>query len=476
MKTMKTMQAVITAACTASLLLAPSAGAQDEKPVPKRVLFTNVKVFNGLDDKLIKADVLVQDNLIAEVAEGGLAVTADANTTIIDGGGRTLMPGLIESHVHLNLVGAFGSLAEGQAADWDRIGATSAAYAKEFLDDGYTTVRDIGGASGVGLKKVIDDGITPGPRVYAGGAIISQTAGHADWMTGPEHRSGEGVGNMERLNIGVTADGIPDVRKAVRRNFAYQASHIKICTGGGVSSLLDPIDSSGYSFDEIKAVVDETNRYNTYTAVHAYQDVDIRRSIEAGVKCIEHGHMIKEETMKLLVKNDVFLSMNMSAVSPDISTVPNYAPGTPSGKKLAIVLKEIPNTIELIKKYKPKLVHNVDSVLIPFAQARGQRDHEKWMFAKTFGNFLALKSMTSTGGELCALAGKRGTYQDGPIGVIKPGAYADIILVDGNPLEDLACLGAHDKLFPDPPRQESGHATIPFIMKDGKIYKNTLSK
>jgi imidazolonepropionase-like amidohydrolase len=456
---------------TTSLLAVSQLPGQDNADKPSRVLIHNVNIFDGVNNGLKPGSVLIENDLIKEV---GTIANVPQGTTVIDGGGRTLMPGLIESHVHLNLVGSFASLAEGQATDWDVIGATAIVYAKDFLDDGYTTVRDTGGASGVGLKSVIDRGLAPGPRVYAGGAIISQTSGHADWMTGPEHRSGEGIGNMERLNISVTADGIPDLRKAVRRNFAYQASHIKICTGGGVSSLLDPLDSSGFSLDEIKAVVDETDRYNTYTTVHAYQDVDIRRSIEAGVKCIEHGHMMKEETMKMLVEKGVFLSMNMSAVSPDISTVPNYAPGTPSGKKLAIVLKEIPNTIELIKKYKPKLVHNVDSVLIPIKQARGQRDHEKWIFAKTFGNFETLKTMTSTGGELCALAGKRGTYQDGKIGVIEPGAYADILLVDGNPLEDLACLGAHEKLFPDPPRQDPGHKTIPFIMKDGKVYKNTL--
>ena len=459
------------ATVAAVILLVPQVRAQEDAPKATYTLIQNVKIFDGVNDKLTPGIVLIENNLIKQVGD---IKTAPEGTTVIDGGGRTLMPGLIESHVHLNLVGAFGSLAEGQATDWDMIAATSLVYAEEFLADGYTTVRDTGGASGVGVKKVIDRGLTPGPRIYAGGAVISQTSGHADWMTGPEHRSGEGIGNMELLNISVTADGIPDLRKAVRRNFAYQASHIKICTGGGVSSLLDPLDSSGFSMGEIKAVVDETNRYNTYTTVHAYQDVDIRRSIEAGVKCIEHGHMMKEETMKLLVENGVFLSMNMSAVSPDISTVPNYAPGTPSGKKLAIVLKEIPETVALIKKYKPKLVHNVDSVLVPFEQARGQRDHEKWIFAKTFGNFATLKAMTSTGGELCALAGKRGTYQDGKIGVIEPGAYADIILVDGNPLEDLACLGAHEKLFPNPPRKNAGHKTIPFIMKDGEVYKNAL--
>ena len=458
------------------LLVVPQLSAQEAQPQPKLTLISNVSIFDGVNDKLHQnMHVLVKDNLIETVSDEPLAIIQTDNVTMIDGGGRTLMPGLIESHVHLNLVGAFGSLAGGQATDWDVIGATAMVYARDFLDDGYTTVRDTGGASGIGLKSVIDRGLTPGPRVYAGGAIISQTSGHADWMTGPEHRSGEGIGNMERLNISVTADGIPDLRKAVRRNFAYQASHIKICTGGGVSSILDPIDSSGFSMDEIKAVVDETNRYNTYTTVHAYQDIDIRRSIEAGVKCIEHGHMMKEETMKLLVEKGVFLSMNTSAVSPDISNVPNYAPGTPSGKKLAIVLEAIPETIRLIKKYKPKLVHNVDSVLVPIEQARNQRDHEKWMFAKMFGNFETLKSMTSTGGELCALAGKRGTYQDGKLGVIEAGAYADILLVDGNPLEDLACLGANDKLFTRPPRAEVGHETIPFIMKDGKVYKNTLN-
>ena len=178
--------------------------------------------------------------------------------------------------------------------------------------------------------------------------------------------------------------------------------------------------------------------------------------------------------MKLMVERGIFFALNTAAVSPSLSTHPNYAPHTPSGQKLAIVLGGMRETMRLINKYKPKLVHNVDSVLMTVENARNHRDREKWVSSQMFGNFETLKAMTSTAGELMALSGKRGTYQEGKLGAIQPGAYADIILVDGNPLEDISCLGANEKWLDRAPRQTVGHKTIPFIMKDGKAYKNEL--
>ena len=238
-------------------------------------------------------------------------------------------------------------------------------------------------------------------------------------------------------------------------------------------STLDPLFSSSFSVGEIRAAVEEAERFDTYVLVHTYLDADIRRCLELGVKSIEHGHLIQEETMKLLVQRDAFLVLNTAGFSPSQFLHPNLAPGTPSGKKLRQLLADTKNLAPLIKKYKPKVVHSVDTVLATVEQARSHRDHEKWMFANMFGNFEALKSMTSTAGELMALSGKRNPYQDGKLGVIKPGAYADILVVDGNPLEDLSVLGANEKYLDAKPR-EASHKTIRLIMKDGKVYKNTL--
>ena len=310
--------------------------------------------------------------------------------------------------------------------------------------DGYTTVRDTGGLSGVGVKKVIDSGLAPGPRIYTSSAILSQTSGHADFRLAYQRLPGGGLSNGERLNITQIVDGVDEMRAAVRRNLSFQASFIKLTTGGGVTSLLDPLYSSGFTSAEIEAAVEEAAHYGTYVTVHAYQDVDIRRSIEAGVKAIEHGHMIEEKTMKLLADRGVFLVLNLAGTSPTIRSHPHWAPHTTSGKKLTQVLDGMKDLKRLINKYNPKVVHNVDTVLLTVAAARSHRDHEKWALANYVGNFAALKAMTSTAGELMALTGVRNPYPDGKLGVIEPGAYADLILVDGNPLEDLAVLGAND--------------------------------
>ena len=448
-------------------LAASGAIAQD---APPQTLFTDVHVFDGMQGERIEnASVLVAGNRIS-------AVSADAidapGAKVIDGGGRTLMPGLIDGHVHLNLTGAFHDINDLENAEWDLIGATAAANARDYLMDGYTTVRDTGGLSGVGLKRVIDSGILPGPRIYASSAVISQTSGHGDFRLAFQRLPGAALSNGERLNIAQIVDGVDAMRKAVRRNLSFQASFIKLTTGGGVTSVLDPLYSSGFTGAEIEAAVEEAAHYGTYVTVHAYRDHDVRRSIEAGVKAIEHGHMIQDDTMRMLVERGIFLVLNLAGTSPSVRSHPHYAPQTPSGKKLTQVLNGMRELKSLIRKYRPKVVHNVDTVLQTVEMARLHRDHEKWALADYIGNLAALRAMTSTAGELMALTGKRNPYPDGKLGVIAPGAYADIILVDGNPLEDLRVLGANEKMFDAAPRGE-GIATIPFVMKDGQILRDT---
>ena len=325
-----------------------------------RYLFTNVQVFDGSTEALSARDVLVAGSHIVSVGEN---MPRAEGTIVIDGGGRTLMPGLIDGHVHLNMTGAFHDIKDLENADWDLIGATAVANARDYLMDGYTTVRDTGGLSGVGLKTVIDNGVAPGPRIYASSAVLSQTSGHGDFRLGFQRLPGAAMSNGERLNITQIVDGVDAMRAAVRRNLSFQASFIKLTTGGGVTSLLDPLYSSGFTHDEIAAAVEEAAHYGTYVTVHAYQDHDIRRSIEAGVKAIEHGHLIQEKTMKMLADRGVFLVLNLAGTSPTIRSHPHYAPHTTSGKKLTQVLDGMKDLKRLITRYKPKVVHNVDTVL-----------------------------------------------------------------------------------------------------------------
>ena len=466
MKPMKLIAAVV------ALGISSVAFAQEDKaPAPKRVLFTNVKVFNGLEDKLIKADVLVQDNMIADVAEGGLAVTADANTTIVDGGGKTLMPGLIDCHTHLYLTGTFKTFAELQAAKWDQIGIVINENARDYFYDGYTTIRDVAGM-GNGLRKLVDNGTAEGPRIYTSGAAISATSGHGDWRISPQVYPSAAPDQGEKYGFTYLADGSDEILKASRHCFAHGADFLKVLGGGGVSSELDPLWSIGYSKAEMKTAVEAASFFDTYVTVHAYTDETVNMALDAGAKCIEHGQMVSETTVKRMADEGIFWSLNVAGMDPALLDHPNFAMPTVK-PKLQMFLDESKNLAKYVKKHKPKIVHNVDTVLSTIQFGRAHRDFEKFFFAKMFGNFEALKSMTSTAGELAQLTNKRNPYPNGKLGVIEKGAYADILIVDGNPLEDLSCLGANPKWF-DAPERDRGFDTIKVIMKDGKFYKNTL--
>jgi imidazolonepropionase-like amidohydrolase len=464
-KLMKTL-----ALATAALSLSAAVVLAQEETQPNRIMFTNVNVFDGVSETLdMNTTVLVEDNLIKSI---GSSIAVPEGAEVIDGGGRTLMPGLIESHVHFNLINTMTTLADAENMRWDEVGIMITANARDLLMDGYTTVRDACGSSDA-IRQAIDRGDVLGPRFYASGACISPTSGHGEWRMAPNRVAGStGPGsNVERLGIVTIADSADEVREAVRVNLSNGATQIKLFAGGGVSSTLDPLWSHAYTQAELEAAVEAAEFFDTYVMTHAYTDRSIIAAIDAGVKSIEHGQMASEEAVKRMADEGVFWSLNTAGLNTDIFNVPNYATG-PVREKVELFMKGAENIVEYVKKYKPKIVHNVDSVLMPLPQARLHRDHEKWFFANLFGNHAMLISATSTAGELAQLTKRRNPYPN-KLGIIEPGAYADILLVDGNPLEDLSVIGANPKWFDAEPREE-GIDTMPLIMKDGKVYKNTL--
>ena len=464
---MKLLRSVIQSILFIAVCFVMPIQAEDEKA--NYILFKNVNVFDGSGDALnMNTSVLVENNLIKNV---GPSITAPAEAEVIDGGGRTLMPGLIDSHTHIYATGVFQSFAGLQASKWDQIGAMANENARDYLYDGYTTIRDTGGM-GSGLRELIDAGKVEGPRIYTAGAAIGPTSGHGDWRN-PAQRTFEGVpsdlGN--KLNLSYLADSPDDIRKASRLNFAHGASFLKLMAGGGVSSELDPLWSIAYSVDELKAAVEAASFFDTYVTVHAYTDETVIMALDAGVKSLEHGQMVSEETVRRISQDGIFWSLNLAGMDPALLQHPNFAMPTVK-PKLESYLEGSKNLVEYIKKHKPKIVHNVDTVLSTIEFGRAHRDFEKHYFAKLFGNHAFLVSATSTAGELAQLTGKRNPYPQ-KLGVIEPEAYADILIVDGNPLEDLSVLGANEKWFDANPR-ERGFDTIRVIMKDGVIYKNTL--
>ena len=352
----------------------------------------------------------------------------------------------------------------------EEIGLMIAANARDFLMDGYTTVRDACGSSDA-VRQAIDRGDIIGPRFYASGACISPTSGHGDWRSARQRVADGGRSNVEDLGIVTIADDPDAMREAVRLNLSNGATQIKLFAGGGVSSVLDPLWSHAYTQAELEAAVEAAEFFDTYVTVHAYTDRSINAAIDAGVKGIEHGQMAKEATVKRMADEGIYWALNTAGLTPDLLKVPNYAAG-PVREKVEYFFEESKNLAEYVKKYKPKIVHNVDSVLLSKTAARSHRDFEKHYFGSLFGNHAMLVSATSTAGEYMQLTGRRNPYP-GKLGVIEEGAYADILIVDGNPLEDLSVLGANPKWFDAEPRGE-GIETIRVIVKDGMIYKNTL--
>ncbi|NIN62143.1 MAG: amidohydrolase family protein, partial [Gammaproteobacteria bacterium] len=275
-------------------IAAPSMAQQEDFPI----LFTNVHVFDGVNEERIEnANVLVVGNLIAEVSTEPLVA---ANAQVIDGGGRTLMPGIIEGHNHLML--AMDSTSWLDTHDVFYIGAAAAQEAENYLMRGWTTVRDIGGPV-EGVQRAIEDGRIVGPRIYGSSAVVGQTSGHGDFR----HHNDPHPNRVEYKQpfyeyFSFVADGPAEVRRAVRESLRRGAVQIKVMAGGGVSSSIDPLYTVQYSPEEFRAATEAVADYGTYVAVHAYNDTSIIRAAENGVKVIEHGTLMSEAAAKVMVK------------------------------------------------------------------------------------------------------------------------------------------------------------------------------
>jgi len=453
MKKLVTVVMVIALFAGVAMAQSPSTNSGKEK-VMKQTLFKNVKVFNGIGDKLIAQDVLVEGNLITKIGKG---LKAGKGATVIDGGGRTLMPGLTDAHTHLMINAApHISIYE---KPWSYVGAQAVAGAKAMLLRGFTTVRDVGGPVG-GLKDAIDEGLIEGPRVLPSGPFISQTSGHGDLETSAFKLSPYFTGIPDKAAImgwGYVADGVPEVQKAAREVLRTGATQIKVMAGGGVSSYFDPLDTIQYTLEEMRAIVVEAEKWGTYVAVHAYTDASVQQCIKAGVMSIEHGPFLQEETLKLMAKKGVWFQPQayIFGMTPEELEIV----GTPAEPKMRQVNEGAAKVITLAKKLKVNVAFGTDLFGSPEKQAKQPREFRA--LAKFFSNVEILRMTTSGNAKLFKLSGKRHPYQEGELGVIQENAYADILLIDGNPLADI-------EIMTDPWKN------FRIIMKDGKIYKNTL--
>lgn len=441
------------------------ATAQEDAP---QTLFINVHVFDGVNEARIEnANVLVDGNLIKSVSSD----TIDApGATVIDGEGRTLMPGLIDNHVHLMLMGPNLPAMEA-GTTWEDFAINGVAQSEMYLMQGFTTVRDAGGANG-GLRRGVDAGFIAGPRIYTSAAFLGSRGGHADFanFTSPVGQST----NFSRLNLAQEADSAADVRKYGRNNFRMGATQLKFMISGGVVSAFDPWQLLAGTPEEIDAAVQVANEYGSYVMAHAYRKEAIMNALNAGVRSIEHGFMFDCEVSALMAEKDAYITTNLTAFTPGLFDVPAVRDVPSSLRKAKSATAAFSDYIDNMRECPAKRGFHTDCVGGVEA-CNKQIAHEKWLNENFFGPYNALVAMTSVGGEIAAMTGDfMNPYPDGKLGVIEEGAYADIIVVDGNPLEDLSVLGTNEKWFdaPTPPDSPEG---IRIIMKDGKIYKNSLN-
>ncbi|MEQ8410264.1 MAG: amidohydrolase family protein [Erythrobacter sp.] len=430
----------------AALAFAPL-HAQEQAPPPE-IVFADVRVFDGTSKTLSqRVDVLVRGNVIAAIGQD--VAQPGPGTIVIEGRGRTLMPGLIDNHVHM----MFNSLSPAQMLEPDmgleKVMQLSAGQARAMLLRGFTAVRDVGGPS-FELKRLIDSGRVIGPRIWPSGPMISQTSGHADLRLPdePSRRFTGKIPRAEQVWASVIADGRAEVLTAVRENLRLGASQIKIAAGGGTSSEYDPLDVTQYTLDEMKAAVDAASDWNTYVTVHAYHPKSVRRAIEAGVTVIEHGNLLDEDTLRLMADKGVWLSAQMLVESTE-------AMDPRRREKRRPVIEGQKRVWPMAKRLGVKLAWGTDFLFEPGLNA--QQNAYLLRLKPYFTPAELLRLATHDNAQLLALSGPRTPYE-GRLGVVEEGALADLILVEGDPLAEI-------DLIADPERN------FAVIMKDGRIVK-----
>ncbi len=450
---MKTKLTLLAALCGLTIAAVAQESASGSKPPASITLFQNVRVFDGKSDQLTAPmNVLVRGNKIEKISATPIATDRRADTVLIDGGGRTLMPGLIDVHTHI----MFCTVPQMTllTADIGYVNIAAAKAANEMLLRGFTSVRDLGGPV-FGLKRAIDDGLATGPRIWPSGAFISQTGGHGDFRLPTDFPAKPGdFTYTERIGASAVADNADTVRMRVREQLALGASQIKLMAGGGVASSMDPLDVTQYTVEELRAAVEAAENWGTYVAVHAYTPRAVRQSIEAGVKCIDHGQMLDEPTAKLMGGKNIWWSLQ-----PFTDDQPSaFAEGSPNRIKQLEMYSGTDNAYALAKKFKIKTAWGTD--ILFNADNAAQQGEQLSKMVRWFTPAEVLKTATSGNAELLALSGLRSPYP-GKLGIVEEGALADLLLVAGDPITNL-------KLIEEPAQN------LVVIMKDGKVYKNLL--
>ncbi len=407
------------------------------------VLFTNAKLLDPTKDDLQDGtSVLVEGSRVREVSPRAIRA---AGATVVDAGGRTLMPGLIDCHVHVFLPEV--SIRALEAVPLTLLTARAAPLMRAMLDRGFTTVRDTGGADW-GIREAVERGYLPGPRLFIAGRAIGQTSGHSDSRRRTDLGGACPTENAMVFTHAI-ADGVTEVRRAVREQLRQGADHIKIMVSGGVASPYDPLDSLQYSTDEIRAAVEEAAAFKRYVCAHSYPANAIARAVECGVRVIEHGNLIDAPTAKLMAKKGAFLVPTLVAYDAINRHAAQFGMGPESLEKNKVVLAAGLRSLELAKRAGVRMAYGSDLL----GQLQPDQSKEFLLRAEALSPREIIHSATVVGAELLG--------RPGELGVIAPGALADLLVVDGNPLKDLGVF------------QDQG-ARIPVVMQAGRFHRNRL--
>lgn len=419
-------------------------------------IFENVRIFDGTGAGLSPpSNVLVRGNVVETISTGPIEVGDSTRAVVVEGEGKTLMPGLIDAHAHVVL--STIPIATMMTGDPNYVTLISGQAAEDMLMRGFTSVRDLAGPT-FGLKRAIDEGIVAGPRIWPSGAMISQTSGHGDYRTvhdipqsynQPPHFT-------DRLGYSAVADGRAEVLRRVREQLMRGASQIKLAAGGGVASNYDPLDVSQFTEDELRAAVEAAEDWGTYVTVHAYTPDAVQTAIRAGVKVIDHGQLLDEQTVQIMADKGIWWSMQ--PFLDDEDSIP-FPEGSANRAKQLEITDGTDAAYQLAKKHGVKLAWGTDTLFDPQLATRQAAQLAKMV--RWFEPAEVLRMATHDNAQLLALSGKRSPYT-GELGVVKEGALADLLLIDGDPLADIDLIADQSKLV--------------VIMKDGDIYKNTTAE
>jgi imidazolonepropionase-like amidohydrolase len=442
----------------ATAMLAPFARAQStgstspqSQQAGRALLFTNLRLFDGTGKPVREGvQVLVRGKLIEALPTAAEKVES---AQVIDCQGKLLMPGLIDTHWHTMLAAIAQTTA--MTADLGYLYLAAAQEAQRTLLRGFTSVRDAGGPS-FALKRAIDEGMVAGPRIYPSGAMISQTSGHGDFRLRSDlpRAANEPLSLVERVGVSMIADGEAEVLRRTREQLMLGASQIKMLAGGGVASLYDPLDSTQFSERELRAGVEAAADWNTYVMAHVYTPKGIQRAIRAGVKSIEHGQLADEATVRMMQSEGVWWSLQPFLQDEDSNQYPDAA----RRESQRLVAQGTVRAYELAQKHGVKTGWGTD--ILFNAKNTPTQGKQLAKLTRYYDPLTLLGQATGTNAQLLALSGERNPYPR-TLGRIEPGAFADLLVADGNPAVNLDFLAEPER-------------NLLLIMKDGVVHKNLL--